>query len=62
MLPRYHDRDDAGVPRGWVRMMKHALWIAGRDFTTSRMVRDYAERYYLPMLTGAGEEDDPPTG
>lgn len=62
VLPRYHDRDDAGVPRGWVRMMKHALWIAGRDFTTSRMVRDYAERYYLPMLTGAGEEDDPPTG
>lgn len=62
VVPRYHDRDEAGVPTAWVRMMKRALWVAGRDFTTSRMLRDYGTQYYLPVLTGALGVDDPPTG
>jgi starch phosphorylase len=62
IVPGFHDRDEAGVPRGWVRHMKHALWVAGRRFTTDRMLRDYAERYYLPALAGSPQKDDPPTG
>lgn len=62
VVPMYHDRDENGVPHAWVERMKHALWVGGRDFTTSRMLRDYATQYYLPILTGSLGEDDPPTG
>jgi starch phosphorylase len=61
VVPMYHDRDADGVPRAWVERMKHALWVAGRDFTTSRMLRDYATEYYLPTLAGSLGPDDPPT-
>lgn len=60
IVPLYHERRADGVPPGWVHTMKHALWIAGRDFTTGRMLRDYATAYYVPVLTGADVEDDPP--
>lgn len=60
VVPMYHDRGDDGIPHAWVERMKHALWVSGRDFTTSRMVRDYATRYYLPILGDGLGEDDPP--
>jgi glucan phosphorylase len=62
VVPGFYDRDEAGVPKAWVRRMKQALWVAGRRFTTDRMLRDYADRYYLPALAGGPQKDDPPTG
>jgi starch phosphorylase len=61
VVPTYHDRSSDGIPHGWVRSMKHALWIAGRDFTTDRMLRDYTEKYYMRAWSGSTEGDDPPT-
>ena len=60
VVPKYYQRDGESIPRAWVRTMKHALWVAGRDFTTDRMLRDYAERYYLPAWSASLEGDDPP--
>jgi starch phosphorylase len=61
VVPRYHDHGHDEVPRAWVKTMKHALWVAGRDYTTDRMLRDYAERYYVPAWSGSTANDDPPT-
>jgi starch phosphorylase len=61
VVPRYHDRGAEGIPRRWVRCMKHALWVAGRAYTTDRMLRDYTARYYLPAWAASVEGDDPPT-
>jgi hypothetical protein len=41
--------------------MKQALRVAGRTFTTGRMVKEYAERYYVPAVQGIIEGDDPPS-
>ncbi|MDX1646439.1 MAG: alpha-glucan family phosphorylase [Longimicrobiales bacterium] len=60
VVPLFYDRTHEGVPLAWAEKMKHALWIAGRDFTTGRMLRDYATRYYVPALLGSSEGDDPP--
>ncbi len=60
VVPLFYERTADGIPMGWVDMMKQALWIAGRDFTTGRMLRDYATKYYVPAMAG-GEGDDPPT-
>jgi starch phosphorylase len=61
VVPRYHDRGAEGIPHRWVRCMKHALWVAGRAYTTDRMLRDYTARYYLPAWAASVEGDDPPT-
>lgn len=46
VLPLYHDRDAAGVPRGWVARIKASLRTCGPRFAASRMLGEYVERIY----------------
>ncbi len=61
VVPLFYERDERGVPCGWLRMMKEAMRIAGRDFTARRMMEDYARRFYVPSMLSDEEGDDPPT-
>jgi starch phosphorylase len=61
VVPTYYDRDERDVPTGWVRRGKQAMIVAAKTFTTHRMVRDYAERFYVPAVMKISEPDDPPT-
>jgi starch phosphorylase len=61
VVPLFHQRDRRGVPVGWVQRMKHALWVAGRQFATDRMLKEYANLYYVPAMTGEGDGGDAPT-
>ena len=36
--------------------------MAGRQFTARRMLQDYVDRYYAPILRGDPFVDDPPLG
>jgi starch phosphorylase len=44
----FYDRDEQGVPRRWIEMVRHTLQTLGPKVLASRMVRDYVERYYVP--------------
>jgi glycogen phosphorylase len=48
VLPTYFERDDAGLPTRWLEMMRHSVAELGIEYSTNRMVREYAERLYLP--------------
>jgi starch phosphorylase len=48
ILPEFYDRDERGLPRRWITRMKAALATVTPEFSASRMVADYAERYYVP--------------
>jgi starch phosphorylase len=48
VVPMYYRRDDDGVPRDWVRMMKASIAELGPAFSAERMVREYVESMYLP--------------
>lgn len=48
VVPLFYDRDALGVPRGWVRRMKDSIVAYVAQFSTSRMVRDYAMKAYRP--------------
>lgn len=61
VVPTFYQRDERGVPLAWVHRMKQAMRVALRDFTASRMVREYTEKYYQQALRGDLEADDPPT-
>jgi len=48
IIPLYYDRDDEGVPHGWVARMKRTIRTLGWRFNTDRMVIDYTNNCYLP--------------
>jgi glycogen phosphorylase len=48
IVPLYFDRDEQGIPRGWVALMKETLKSVGPNFNTDRMVAEYAARVYFP--------------
>ncbi len=56
MIPLYYDRDEGGIPHNWIRMMKHAMQTLGWRFSADRMVKDYADRSYLPAASATSTE------
>ena len=48
VIPAFYSRDSSGRPREWTTMMTASIRRLGGQFSTGRMVRDYAERAYLP--------------
>jgi starch phosphorylase len=48
IIPLYYERDDEGVPHGWVERMKRTIRTLGWRFNTDRMVIDYTNSCYLP--------------
>ncbi len=50
IIPAFYDHDAAGLSRRWVAMMKRSIATITPRFSSSRMVRDYAEEAYGPLL------------
>ncbi|MCA1996670.1 MAG: hypothetical protein LDL56_05520, partial [Armatimonadetes bacterium] len=48
IAPRFYHRVDGGVPTSWIEMVKRSIAELVPRFSTSRMVREYAERFYIP--------------
>jgi starch phosphorylase len=48
VVPLFYQRDAQGIPRQWIQRMRHAMETLVPQFTTGRMVREYAEKYYVP--------------
>jgi starch phosphorylase len=53
IVPLFHQRDAAGVPHGWIDMMKHNWASLGPFVTAARMVRDYTTAMYEPAAASA---------
>lgn len=49
VIPLYYQRNDAGVPRGWLKRMKQAMCTLGWRFSSDRMVLDYTTHCYTPL-------------
>ena len=61
IVPRFYERDHNDLPRRWIGTMKHAIRVAGQQFTARRMVEQYARGYYAPSILGDMLPDDPPS-
>jgi len=48
VIPMFFNRDEDGIPRQWIKRMRRAMSTLVAQFSTSRMVKDYVEKYYLP--------------
>jgi starch phosphorylase len=48
VIPLFYKRGRDQMPRHWIKMMKHSIRELTPQFSTSRMVAEYAERFYIP--------------
>jgi glycogen phosphorylase len=47
IIPQFFDRDANGIPRKWIQRIRRAMATLVPKFTTDRMVKEYARKYYL---------------
>jgi len=52
IVPLYYDRDQNGIPHGWVRMAKESLRSIVPQYSARRMLKEYTTRMYVPACTG----------
>ena len=46
VVPMYFNRDTHGIPREWIKRMRHSMATLVSQFTTDRMVKEYTTKYY----------------
>ncbi|MDC1068949.1 alpha-glucan family phosphorylase [Candidatus Kapabacteria bacterium] len=44
----FYQKDDNGLPINWIKKMKSAIASLSGFFSSHRMVKEYAQKYYLP--------------
>jgi glycogen phosphorylase len=47
VIPKFFDRDANGIPREWIKMIRRSMVTLVARFSTSRMVKEYTQKYYL---------------
>ena len=51
IIPAYYDRNDKNIPIHWVDFIKNTFAEVVPHFTTRRMMKDYMNRYYIPLAS-----------
>ncbi len=49
VVPCFYQRNEQGLPVGWVRRMRESMSRLTSRFSSNRMLREYTEHYYLPL-------------
>jgi len=51
IIPLFYQRDEQGVPRKWLQWVRRSMQTIAPQFSTRRMVKDYASCFYKPAAT-----------
>jgi starch phosphorylase len=51
VAPAFYTRDARGIPTGWIARMRASMARLTPRFSANRVVREYTERYYLPLAS-----------
>ncbi len=46
VVPMFYNRDTHGLPREWIKRIRHAMATLVPQFTTDRMVKEYTNKFY----------------
>lgn len=49
VVPEFYDRNEKGLPQKWIGKMRKSMASLAPHFSANRTVREYTEKYYLPM-------------
>jgi glycogen phosphorylase len=50
LVPTFYARDEHGLPRGWLQIVKQSIRTVLPVFSARRMVKDYVRDMYLPAV------------
>ena len=50
IIPTYFEKDKNGTNNKWILIMKNSIATTGGKYSTSRMVIDYLEDIYMPLM------------
>ena len=56
VIPLFYNRDNDGLPRGWIKRMKRTIRTLGWRFNANRMVMDYVLHSYIPAAGGRSSD------
>ena len=51
VIPEFYDRTDAGVPVKWMKRVRESMALLTPAFSATRSVREYTEKYYIPLAS-----------
>lgn len=52
-VPLFYKRNGAHLPYKWVTMMKNSIAMAGKQFSSHRMLKDYTRKFYIPAINAS---------
>ncbi|MGZ8200069.1 MAG: alpha-glucan family phosphorylase [Methylosarcina sp.] len=55
IVPAFYERNENGIPERWTQKMRASMTTLTPRFSANRMVREYTERFYLPLAVGYRE-------
>jgi len=50
VIETFYDRDENGMPKRWIEMMKHSMASVIPEFSMDNMVKKYTNQLYIPSL------------
>ena len=49
IIPTYYQKNDKGVSKDWIKIMKNSIISTGGKYSTARMLVDYTNNLYMPL-------------
>ncbi len=53
VIPEFYDINRDGIPEAWIRRIRASMDQLTANYSANRMVREYTERFYIPMAARA---------
>ncbi len=50
IIPMYYEKGNNGLSDKWIQMMKNSIMSTGGKYSTSRMVCEYVDKLYMPLI------------
>jgi starch phosphorylase len=50
IIPLFYDKNENGLSGKWVEMMKNSIITTGGKYSTARMLIDYTDNLYIPLM------------
>ena len=50
IIPAYYEKDSNGISNKWIEIMKNSIISTGGNYSTSRMLCDYTNKLYMPLV------------
>ena len=55
IIPMFYDKNEQGISDSWVETMKNSIITTGGKYSTARMLVDYTNKLYMPLINLTNE-------